>query len=231
MNTTMIDARPIIAMLCEKFPACFAMFEQRRRPLARGIHREIAAAMPTLTKEQISAAMRYYVNNEGYCRACRADAPRINLLGHEVGVVTAAEADNAVARIEGIKIWRKAKKAAKKEAAVKAKAAAVVAAARPTPKGINALKQTSDSEKGSGIMTKRIEYKPVRNDDRWVIEVTFVDLTPTEARKLESMTGEVLDGNTFLMTCDANPTPTLDEVWAEIRSLQKIDAARGGSGA
>jgi sRNA-binding protein len=127
MNTTMIDARPIIAMLCEKFPACFAMFEQRRRPLALGIQKEIAAAMPTLTKEQISTAMRSYVANEFYCRACREGAARVNLMGHEVGVVTAAEADNAAARIAGIKEWRKKQKAAAKEAA-RAEAAAARAA-------------------------------------------------------------------------------------------------------
>jgi len=53
--------------------------------------------MPTLTKEQISAAMRSYVANIAYCRACREGAARVNLMGHEVGVVTAVEADNAAA--------------------------------------------------------------------------------------------------------------------------------------
>jgi len=106
----MIDARPIISMLCEKFPHAFFMFEQRRRPLALGIHKEVALAMPTLTKEQISAAMRSYVANIAYCRACREGAARVNLMGHEVGVVTAAEADNAAARIEGIKAARKSQR-------------------------------------------------------------------------------------------------------------------------
>jgi sRNA-binding protein len=83
-NNTMIDAQSTTKLLCEKFPA-FAMYEQRRRPLALGIHKEIAAAMPTLTKEQISTATRSYVANEFYCRACREGAARINLMGHEVG--------------------------------------------------------------------------------------------------------------------------------------------------
>jgi ProP effector len=138
----MIGARPIISMLCEKFPHAFFMFERRRRPLALGIHREIALAMPALSAEQISTAMRAYVGNEGYCRACREGADRINLVGHPAGAVTSAEAANSVARIEGMREWKKQKKAAKKEAAVKAKAAAAVAAAKPIPKGINALKQT-----------------------------------------------------------------------------------------
>jgi sRNA-binding protein len=147
--TRMIDAKPTIVLLCEKFPAAFFMFEQRRKPLALGIHKEVALAMPALTAEQIKAAMRFYVSNEFYCRACREGAPRINLLGHEAGVVTAAEADNAVARIAGIKEWRKKKKAAAKEAAARAKAevlaaakAAEIEAARPVPKGINASRPT-----------------------------------------------------------------------------------------
>jgi ProP effector len=129
-----IDAQAIIALLCEKFPACFVMYEQRRRPIARGIHKEVLLAMPTLTAEQISAAMRLYVGNEGYCRACRDGAPRINLLGHEIGCVTAAEADGAKARIEAIKEWLKKRKAAAR--------AAEIEAARPGPKGINAGKPT-----------------------------------------------------------------------------------------
>jgi ProP effector len=143
MNTTMIDARPIIAMLCEKFPACFAMFEQRRRPLALGIQKEIAAAMPTLTKEQISTAMRCYTLNAAYNRACREGAARINLMGHEAGVVTAAEADNAVARIAGMKEWKKKRKdkaARAKAEALAAARAAEIEAAKPVPKGPNALK-------------------------------------------------------------------------------------------
>jgi ProP effector len=142
-QAAMIDARPIIVTLCEKFPAAFFQFEQRRKPLALGIHKEIALAMPTLTKVQISTAMHYYVSNEGYCRACREGAARVNLMGHEAGCVTAAEADNAVARIEGIKAWRKKQKAAAKEAKkaeVAAARAAEIEAAKPIPKGINASK-------------------------------------------------------------------------------------------
>jgi sRNA-binding protein len=130
-------------MLYEKFLACFVMYEARRRPVARGVHREVALAMPTLTAEQISAAMRYYVCSEGYNRACRDGAPRFNLMGHEVGCVTAAEADSAKARIEGMREWRKKKEAAAKVAKAEALAAARAAeieAAKPIPKGINASK-------------------------------------------------------------------------------------------
>jgi ProP effector len=140
-----IDAQAIIKLLTEKFPECFALYEQRRRPLALGIHREILAAMPMLAAEQIGAAMRLYVANEFYCRACREGAVRINLLGHEAGVVTSAEADNALWRIAGIKEWKKKKTAAAKVAKTEARAcarAAEVEAARPTPKGPNAAKPT-----------------------------------------------------------------------------------------
>jgi sRNA-binding protein len=77
----MID---VISMLCQKFPAAFFQFEERRKPLARGVHKEIALAMPTLTKVQIRGALHFYTNNEGYCRACRDGAARVNLMGHEV---------------------------------------------------------------------------------------------------------------------------------------------------
>jgi hypothetical protein len=53
-------------------------------------------------------------------------------MGHEVGCVTAAEADSAKARIEGMREWKKKKKAAKK--------AAQIEATKPMPKGINASK-------------------------------------------------------------------------------------------
>jgi sRNA-binding protein len=129
----MIDVNAIIAMLCEKFPHAFVMYEQRRRPLALGIHKEIAAAMPTLTKEQIKTAMRSYVANIAYLRACRAGAARVNLImGHEVGVVMAAEADNSAARIAATKQWRAKRKAAAKEALAVARAAEIDAAARAT---------------------------------------------------------------------------------------------------
>ncbi len=127
--TPMIDA---IATLCQKFPACFAMYEQRRKPLALGIHKEIAAAMPTLTAEQIHAAMRSYVGNIAYCRACREGAVRINLLGHEAGAVTAAEADNSAARIAGIREWKKKRK--DKAARAKAEALAAARAAEIEPR-------------------------------------------------------------------------------------------------
>lgn len=89
--------------------------------------------------------MRVYVTNMAYLRACREGAPRINLLGHEAGVVTAAEADNCAARLAGIKAARKKKKDTAARAKVEALAAARAAeieAARPVPKGVNAERPT-----------------------------------------------------------------------------------------
>jgi sRNA-binding protein len=112
--------------------------------------------MPALTMEQIHAAMHHYVSNPFYCQACREGAARIDLLGQEVGVVTAKEAACSAARLAGIKAWKKKKTAAKKEAAAKKAAAdarakaearaaaraAEIAAARPVPKGPNAERPT-----------------------------------------------------------------------------------------
>jgi ProQ/FINO family len=100
---------------------------------------------PTLTAEQIKAAMRVYVTNMAYLRACRAGATRIDLLGHEAGVVTAAEADNSAARLAGIKAWKKKRKdtaARAKAEALAAARAAEIEAAKPKPKGVNAARPT-----------------------------------------------------------------------------------------
>jgi ProP effector len=152
----MIDARPIIAMLCEKFPKAFVMYEQRRRPLKLGIHRDVAAALPALSVMEIKTAMRCYCGNLGYNRACVEGAARIDFDGNAVGTITADEAANAKHQVACIKaVWNRRtmqKKAAAKEAlapAEKAKAEALAAAraaeieaAKPKPMGINAVKPT-----------------------------------------------------------------------------------------
>jgi len=151
-----IDPHPVIAALCEKFPAAFFQFEQRRRPLKLGIHKDILAAMPAITAKEIHAAMRYYTSNEFYCRGCIEGAARIGLDGGELGTVTAGEAASSAARLAGIKAWKKEKVTARKAAAAKKAAAdakakaearagaraAEIEAKRPVPKGVNASRPT-----------------------------------------------------------------------------------------
>ena len=86
----------VLALLAEKWPACFQIFEQRRRPLKIGIHLDIAAALGgAVTSAKLKSALRYYVSNLGYLLACREGAERVDLNGNAAGTVTAAEAEHA----------------------------------------------------------------------------------------------------------------------------------------
>jgi sRNA-binding protein len=59
----MIDAQATIAVLCEKFPKAFILYEQRRRPLKIGVRRDIEAALPTLTTKELGTALFCYTAN------------------------------------------------------------------------------------------------------------------------------------------------------------------------
>jgi ProP effector len=88
----------LIELLAEQFPRAFFVFQRRRRPLKLGIHRDIIAALDgAITPEELSAALRYYVGNACYLRACRAGAERIDLAGEAAGAVTPEESANSAA--------------------------------------------------------------------------------------------------------------------------------------
>lgn len=85
-----------LELLAERWPRCFAIFEQRRRPLKLGIDQDIAAALADpFTPDELKSALRFYVGNIGYLLACREGAERVDLDGNVVGAVTAAEAAHA----------------------------------------------------------------------------------------------------------------------------------------
>jgi sRNA-binding protein len=89
-------AVPIIESLCERWPLCFVILQQRRRPLMLRIDQTIAAAAPgVFTPAELESALRFYTGNIGYLRACREGVARIDLLGNVVGVVTKDEAEYA----------------------------------------------------------------------------------------------------------------------------------------
>jgi ProP effector len=104
----------LIAALADFWPKCFSVFQGRRRPLKINIHLDIAAAAAgAILPNEIAAALRLYVANAFYLRACREGAVRIDLNGEPAGVVTAAEAANSAARL---KVQAAKRKAAKKQA-------------------------------------------------------------------------------------------------------------------
>jgi sRNA-binding protein len=86
--------------LRQKFPRAFARLNARiRRPLKVGIHLDIRAAIPDLA---LSRALRFYVSDLRYHRACTEGAPRIDLDGNGCGTVSAAEAENSRRSLQGI---------------------------------------------------------------------------------------------------------------------------------
>jgi len=92
-------SKPKFAKLAEQFPEVFAMRSKDRRPLAIGIHDELLKIETGLSANQLRHAMASYCTSIGYLHQVREGAARIGLDGHPVGVVTAAEAEDAPKRL------------------------------------------------------------------------------------------------------------------------------------
>lgn len=90
-----------IALLAKTWPACFVVYERRRRPLKLGIHHDILAALDgAITPQELSRALRRYAGNGGYLRSMVAGAARIGLDGSPAGpAVSAEEAASAAMRL------------------------------------------------------------------------------------------------------------------------------------
>jgi ProP effector len=95
------QVQKLLTVLYEKYPLTFFIHHKRRRPLKVGIGHDLTAALGD--RKLISAALRKYVSNKGYLKAIVEGAPRIDLDGEPVGVVSEADAKNARARIAGFK--------------------------------------------------------------------------------------------------------------------------------
>jgi ProP effector len=93
-------AAVVIELLAEQFPKCFAVYEQRRRPLKIGIYNELLAALDgAVTKRELHTALGVYTSNPAYLRALVAGAVRIDLNGVPAGTVTQDEAEHAKQRL------------------------------------------------------------------------------------------------------------------------------------
>ena len=81
---------PIVMRLAELFPQTFAVYEQRRRPLAVGIRAAISERVgDAITPDELNAALRAYTRNVGYQKAlAQPGAMRIDCDGNEVTPVT-----------------------------------------------------------------------------------------------------------------------------------------------
>jgi sRNA-binding protein len=127
-----------IALLAQSFPRCFSIFEQRRRPLKIGIREDLLARLGgALTEIELRQGLRAYTGNRRYRERLLAGAPRFDLDGNPVCMVTPEEEADA----------------RKKLAAVEAKAAAREQAQKaPQPKrdGLAELKTAAQRRKQEG---------------------------------------------------------------------------------
>lgn len=74
-----------IALLAETWPACFAVYERRRRPLKIGIHHDVLAALDGAVTPR---DLRRYVHNRHYLWRMVVGAVRVGLDGNPAGAVT-----------------------------------------------------------------------------------------------------------------------------------------------
>jgi sRNA-binding protein len=92
-----------LLVLREKFPLAFYRLSAReRRPLKVGIHLDLGAALPELGEGEVARALRFYVGDLRYHRACVDGAVRVGLDGEPAGVVTPEQAANSARSIKGI---------------------------------------------------------------------------------------------------------------------------------
>lgn len=66
-----------------------------RRPLAIGIHKMIKQRLPQLTNRRIEGMLSAYTSNPKYLAVLQANAPRYDLDGNQVGLVTEKQAEIA----------------------------------------------------------------------------------------------------------------------------------------
>ena len=122
-------ARAVIVQLAAQYPACFHVYQWRRRPLAIGISALISVA--NVSDEDLKRALSFYTWNEAYLKACSVGAARIGLDGQSVGLVSESEAAFAANKLAGVRAREKQRRKAKAAAipATDSPAAAAAAAA------------------------------------------------------------------------------------------------------
>jgi ProP effector len=115
------EALTAIALLADKYPACFAMLETRRRPLKVDIHIDLAASLNGAMKpSDLHNALRIYTHVIPYLSGMHTGATRINLDGQAAGTVSIEAARKAgkelVERLSRADARRKARREAARAA-------------------------------------------------------------------------------------------------------------------
>jgi sRNA-binding protein len=121
----------MIEEMCQRYPKTFTQKPHDVRPLARGIREAIVADAPDLSASIVSQALAIYAAWLPYMRACIAGAPRIDLSGKVVDVVTDKEATYAVQRLAARERKRAASKAERETAVREAQEAGSFSSERP----------------------------------------------------------------------------------------------------
>lgn len=125
--TTRDAADAALALLCQRWPKCFFMYQRRRRPLKIGIHKDIPDGL--IKPKILRLAFRLYINNAGYLNGMRLGVARVDLNGEVAGTVDESAAKSAQVRLDGIRKFRKNRKQPRQEKAVQD----VVSAPPPAP--------------------------------------------------------------------------------------------------
>jgi ProP effector len=86
-----VDA--VLALLVGKWPACFSLYERKRKPLKIGIHKDIMTALDgAITEQELSVALACYTANLAYLKTCAlGKAKRIDLDGKVAGRLSEEE--------------------------------------------------------------------------------------------------------------------------------------------
>ncbi len=104
------QANAMIMLLAERWPACFAVYEKRRKPLKVGIAGDIAATVDTAIRPtELRRALCTYCNAIGYLRSFQVGTARLDLAGNEAGIVTADEAEHARRKLDEVLAKRQPK--------------------------------------------------------------------------------------------------------------------------
>jgi ProP effector len=146
-NMQYAEIATVIALLAERFPKTFFVFERRRKPLKLRIHLDLQAALAgAVTPDELDAALRFYCGNVSYLRATLKGAWRYDLDGNPCGTITAEEEAHAVTHIAA----RTAKAAAKKQSG-NDKQPPVAKVSEPKRDGLAALKAAAQRRKGIAV--------------------------------------------------------------------------------
>ena len=73
-----LSASAIGAMLIDRFPQCFVLARDRKRPLKTGIHFDLITALPEVPPKRLTAALGWYAGSWAYLMKhdCRRSADR-----------------------------------------------------------------------------------------------------------------------------------------------------------